>query len=233
MQAGPGQATAAPAGTQDAWAAAASSSWLTDALVYLMVLLPYLSVMCVAMACVYSVISPMPTFLGFAGVAVSVFALAASLLASGGQSAPETQGTWSAGPSAGDLEGLTIVSAVMVYLAALSWQTTKLTLQCAIILCLCAILVGGYGTPYLYRFLHARYRGTYSPRHARQRPGRREDIVGMQFVYILRLAAVLVGRWSPARAHGVIAYCAAAAWSFAAFGKSALVLVVGALPQAV
>jgi hypothetical protein len=118
---------------------------------------------------------------------------------------------------------LRIATAALVYYATLFWVTGWHTVVWGLVLPCFAALLAAFGVPYLYKFLDARHRGI--PNTARQRAGIGGSSTTGQIMYILRLEAVLVGRWSCADAQGFVACCAAAAWLCAAFGPCALPLV--------
>lgn len=125
--------------------------------------------------------------------------------------------------SATEVNFVRIATAASLYYATLSWVAGWHTAVCGLALPCFAALLTKFGVPYLYGFLDARHRGI--PNWARQRAGMGGNSAVSQFSYILRLGAVLVGRWSPADAHGFIACCAAGVWLCAAFGPRALLLV--------
>jgi hypothetical protein len=136
--------------------------------------------------------------------------------------------TWFAGLSA---DVVKVYTAAVMYFNIFTWAARRQPivfdlLVWGIVVTFCTVHMLLYGTPYLYRFLHARYRDTNLPPPAAQRSGTRDSSVVIQFVSIMRLGAVLVGRWSPADMHGLLACCAAAAWLYAVFGALDVLTVV-------
>jgi hypothetical protein len=126
-------------------------------------------------------------------------------------------------------------AAATAYYVTLLWAVGWRTMLCGLTLPSLAPLLVELGLPRLYIVMvqHAQSRDIDMPRctAAQDRHRTRGHYAVTQLVSILRLAAVLLSRWSRADTHGLIASCAAVVWLWAAFGPITLALAPLAAAQ--
>jgi hypothetical protein len=218
---------AAAADPQAAAGSHASSSWLSRELASLYIFGVYFSVTAAALACgwAYGAVLSVTTFVGYAALALAGVATAVCLLGKAWEGVrwayDQTLNKWAGLPEEEASNAKTCVTAG-VYFVILFWATGWLTTLLGLVLPFCAPLLLENGSLFLYRFPRERYRDTYVPRRTMWPIGQEDSSLAKRLVYILRLGSVLVGRWSPADAHGFLMCCAAVAWLFAALGPRAL-----------